>query len=172
MILDEATANIDTETELLIQDSLEKMRTVGTMLIVAHRLSTIQHADNIIVLSHGKILEQGTRSCWPVMGGTISCTPCNTTKNSSVPDFIFHNSSAPCSNAKLPGAHFILGSTAQFPPDGLSTAPAAAAPRSPYRHLELCGIAFVILLFCPLRRLFWAVHPLPVSGLPAQKNAG
>ena len=56
MILDEATANIDTETELLIQDSLEKMRSVGTMLIVAHRLSTIQHADNIIVLSHGKIL--------------------------------------------------------------------------------------------------------------------
>ena len=60
MILDEATANIDTETELLIQDSLEKMRSVGTMLIVAHRLSTILHADNIIVLSHGKILEQGT----------------------------------------------------------------------------------------------------------------
>ena len=59
MILDEATANIDTETELLIQYSLEKMRSVGTMLIVAHRLSTIQHADNIIVLSHGKILEQG-----------------------------------------------------------------------------------------------------------------
>lgn len=60
MILDEATANIDTETEILIQDSLEKMKNIGTMLIVAHRLSTIQHADNIIVLSHGKILEQGT----------------------------------------------------------------------------------------------------------------
>ena len=59
MILDEATANIDTETELLIQDSLEKMKEVGTMLIVAHRLSTIQHADNIILLSHGQILEQG-----------------------------------------------------------------------------------------------------------------
>lgn len=59
MILDEATANIDTETELLIQDSLEKMMNIGTMLIVAHRLSTIQHADNIIVLSHGKIVEQG-----------------------------------------------------------------------------------------------------------------
>ena len=59
MILDEATANIDTETELLIQDSLEKMKSIGTMLIVAHRLSTIQHADNIIVLSHGKIVEQG-----------------------------------------------------------------------------------------------------------------
>ena len=59
MILDEATANIDTETEKLIQDSLEKMMNIGTMLIVAHRLSTIQHADNIIVLSHGEIIEQG-----------------------------------------------------------------------------------------------------------------
>lgn len=60
MILDEATANIDTETELLIQDSLEKLMNIGTMLIVAHRLSTIQHADNIILLSHGKIVESGT----------------------------------------------------------------------------------------------------------------
>ncbi len=60
MILDEATANIDTETELLIQESLEKMKNIGTMLIVAHRLSTIQHADNIILLSHGQIEEQGT----------------------------------------------------------------------------------------------------------------
>ncbi|MBQ3559529.1 MAG: ABC transporter ATP-binding protein [Agathobacter sp.] len=59
MILDEATANIDTETELLIQDSLEKMKNIGTMLIVAHRLSTIQHSDNIILLSHGEIIEQG-----------------------------------------------------------------------------------------------------------------
>ena len=59
MILDEATANIDTETEVLIQDSLNKMMNIGTMLIVAHRLSTIQHADNIIVLSDGKIIEQG-----------------------------------------------------------------------------------------------------------------
>ena len=60
MILDEATANIDTETEVLIQDSLEKMKNIGTMLIVAHRLSTIQHADNIILLSGGQIQEQGT----------------------------------------------------------------------------------------------------------------
>jgi len=59
MILDEATANIDTETELLIQDSLEKMKNIGTMLIVAHRLSTIQHSDNIILLSKGQIVEQG-----------------------------------------------------------------------------------------------------------------
>lgn len=62
MILDEATANIDTETEVLIQDSLEKMMSVGTMLIVAHRLSTIQHADNIFVLSGGKILESGNHN--------------------------------------------------------------------------------------------------------------
>lgn len=60
MILDEATANIDTETELLIQNSLEKIMSIGTMLMVAHRLSTIQHADNIIVLSHGEIVEQGS----------------------------------------------------------------------------------------------------------------
>jgi len=60
MILDEATANIDTETEVLIQDSLEKMKNIGTMLVVAHRLSTIQHSDNIILLSKGEILEQGT----------------------------------------------------------------------------------------------------------------
>ena len=62
MILDEATANIDTETEQLIQDSLEKMMNIGTMLMVAHRLSTIQHADNIIVLSHGRIIEQGNHA--------------------------------------------------------------------------------------------------------------
>lgn len=59
MILDEATANIDTETEVLIQDSLHKMMNVGTMLIVAHRLSTIQHADKILVLQNGQIIEQG-----------------------------------------------------------------------------------------------------------------
>ncbi|MBP3387249.1 MAG: ABC transporter ATP-binding protein [Clostridia bacterium] len=62
MILDEATANIDTETELLIQDSLEKMMNIGTMLMVAHRLSTIQHADKILVLSHGEIIEQGNHA--------------------------------------------------------------------------------------------------------------
>ena len=59
LILDEATANIDTETEVVIQDSLEKIKNIGTMLVVAHRLSTIQHADNIIVLQNGEIIEQG-----------------------------------------------------------------------------------------------------------------
>ena len=59
LVLDEATANIDTETEVLIQESLEKMKNIGTMLIVAHRLSTIQKADQIIVLQHGEVIENG-----------------------------------------------------------------------------------------------------------------
>ncbi len=62
MILDEATANIDTETEILIQDSLEKLMNIGTLLIVAHRLSTIRNADRIIYLSHGKIIESGSHT--------------------------------------------------------------------------------------------------------------
>lgn len=60
LILDEATANIDAETESLIRDSLEKMMKGGTMLIVAHRLSTVRHADKIIVMSDGQIIESGT----------------------------------------------------------------------------------------------------------------
>ena len=60
IILDEATANIDTETEVLIQASLEKMMNIGTTLMVAHRLSTIQHSDKIIVLSKGVIIEEGS----------------------------------------------------------------------------------------------------------------
>lgn len=69
MILDEATANIDTETEVLIQDSLEKMKNIGTMLIVAHRLSTIRNADKIIVLSHGEIIEEGSHEELLQLGG-------------------------------------------------------------------------------------------------------
>ena len=60
MILDEATANIDTETEVLIQDSLKKIMTLGTVIVVAHRLSTIQHANCIYVFKNGEIIEQGT----------------------------------------------------------------------------------------------------------------
>jgi len=59
LILDEATSNIDTETERIIQESLEKIKNIGTMLVVAHRLSTIQHADQIIVLQHGEVIEKG-----------------------------------------------------------------------------------------------------------------
>ncbi|KNY28704.1 ABC transporter ATP-binding protein [Pseudobacteroides cellulosolvens] len=60
LILDEATANIDTETELLIQDALEKITKNRTTIVIAHRLSTIQHADMIIVLHKGKIRETGS----------------------------------------------------------------------------------------------------------------
>ena len=60
LILDEATSNIDTETEVLIQESLQRMKSIGTMIVVAHRLYTIQHADKIICLSHGEIIEEGT----------------------------------------------------------------------------------------------------------------
>jgi ATP-binding cassette, subfamily B, multidrug efflux pump len=60
MILDEATANIDSETEAIIQHSLEKMMSIATMIIVAHRLSTIQHSDRIIVMQKGEIKETGT----------------------------------------------------------------------------------------------------------------
>lgn len=59
LILDEATSNIDTETEILIQDALKKLIKGRTSIAVAHRLSTIQHADQIIVLSSGVIKEVG-----------------------------------------------------------------------------------------------------------------
>ena len=62
LVLDEATANIDTETEVLIQDSLNKMSSLGTMLVVAHRLSTIQKADKIICLQNGEVIESGTHN--------------------------------------------------------------------------------------------------------------
>lgn len=60
LVMDEATANIDTETEMLIQEALEKLMKGRTTIMVAHRLSTIQHADCIMVMHKGKIRERGT----------------------------------------------------------------------------------------------------------------
>ena len=60
LVMDEATANIDTETERLIQDALERLMTGRTTIMVAHRLSTIQHADKIMVMHKGRIRESGT----------------------------------------------------------------------------------------------------------------
>jgi len=60
LILDEATANIDTDTEAVVQETLKRISKNRTTIIIAHRLSTIQHADKIIVLSKGKIIEMGT----------------------------------------------------------------------------------------------------------------
>jgi ABC transporter, ATP-binding domain/permease protein, lipid/multidrug/protein-type ABC exporter len=70
LILDEATANIDSETETLVQNSLEKMRKGRTTIAIAHRLSTIQDANCIYVIDKGRIIENGTHEELLALGGT------------------------------------------------------------------------------------------------------
>jgi ABC-type multidrug transport system fused ATPase/permease subunit len=60
LILDEATSSLDSESERLVQDALEKLMTTRTTLVIAHRLSTIRNADRIVVLVDGAVAEEGT----------------------------------------------------------------------------------------------------------------
>jgi ATP-binding cassette subfamily B protein len=62
LVMDEATSSVDTETELLIQDALDKVMKNRTCLVIAHRLSTIRNADRIIVMHHGQVREMGSHS--------------------------------------------------------------------------------------------------------------
>src|SRR5919106_1793341 len=69
LILDEATASVDTTTERLIQEALERLMFHRTSIVIAHRLSTIVHADQILVLDHGRIIERGTHDELVALGG-------------------------------------------------------------------------------------------------------
>src|SRR4029077_13422173 len=69
LILDEATASVDTATERLIQEALEHLMANRTSIVIAHRLSTIFHADQILVLDHGRIIERGTHETLITHGG-------------------------------------------------------------------------------------------------------
>ena len=69
LILDEATASVDTATERLIQEALERLMANRTSIVIAHRLSTIVHADQILVLDHGRIIERGTHDKLLSLGG-------------------------------------------------------------------------------------------------------
>jgi subfamily B ATP-binding cassette protein MsbA len=69
LILDEATSDVDTETEVLIQQALETVMRGRTTFVIAHRLSTVRNADQLVVLDHGRVVEHGTHESLLVAGG-------------------------------------------------------------------------------------------------------
>jgi ATP-binding cassette subfamily B protein len=72
LILDEATANIDTHTEMLIQEALKRVLKGRTSIVIAHRLSTIRNADKIVVLDHGRVVEIGNHEQLLAQNGVYS----------------------------------------------------------------------------------------------------
>ena len=70
LLLDEATSALDSESERLVHEALEKLMKGRTSLIIAHRLSTVRHADRILVVNHGQVVEQGTHDELMALGGT------------------------------------------------------------------------------------------------------
>ena len=69
LVLDEATSNVDTETEIWIQEAVENLMSQRTSIVIAHRLSTIRNADKILVMHHGEIREEGTHEELLVLRG-------------------------------------------------------------------------------------------------------
>ena len=72
LILDEATAALDTESERLVQDALDRLIPDRTTLVIAHRLSTVEHADQVLVLDDGRLIEQGTHAQLLARGGVYA----------------------------------------------------------------------------------------------------
>jgi ATP-binding cassette subfamily B protein len=72
LILDEATSNVDTRTELIIQQAMEKLMEGRTCFVIAHRLSTVKNADKILVMDNGKLVEQGDHKSLINKGGVYS----------------------------------------------------------------------------------------------------
>ncbi len=70
LLLDEATSALDAENERLVNEALERLMVGRTSLVIAHRLSTVRHADAILVLNHGKVVERGTHEDLMELGGT------------------------------------------------------------------------------------------------------
>jgi len=83
LLLDEATSALDTESERLVQDALQRLMQGRTTLIVAHRLSTIQHADRIVVMEHGRIAEQGSHAQLMTLDGLYARLQASATRAAS-----------------------------------------------------------------------------------------